>query len=46
MVDFYADRHIFMVYYGLSIKNLPLILANGISILSLLIIMAVKYVYR
>jgi MtN3 and saliva related transmembrane protein len=32
--------------YGLSINNLPLILANGISIISLTIIGVIKYVYR
>jgi MtN3 and saliva related transmembrane protein len=32
--------------YGLRINNLPLILANGISIISLTIIGVVKYVYR
>lgn len=32
--------------YGFIIKNLPLILANGISLVSLIIIMVVKYVYR
>jgi len=32
--------------YGLRINNLPLILANGISIISLTIIGVIKYVYR
>lgn len=32
--------------YGISINNLPLILANGISLISLAVIMVVKYVYR
>ncbi|MCX7738432.1 MAG: SemiSWEET family transporter [Hydrogenothermaceae bacterium] len=32
--------------YGVSIDNLPLIIANGISLLSLLLIMVAKYVYR
>jgi MtN3 and saliva related transmembrane protein len=32
--------------YGVSIKNLPLMVANGISILSLITIGVVKYVYR
>ncbi len=32
--------------YGISIKNLPLMVANGISILSLITIGVVKYVYR
>lgn len=32
--------------YGLMIKNIPLIVANGISIISLVTIGVVKYVYR
>ncbi len=32
--------------YGISIKNLPLMVANGISILSLITIGVVNYVYR
>ncbi|MEZ0323384.1 MAG: SemiSWEET transporter [Hydrogenothermaceae bacterium] len=32
--------------YGLNIKNLPLIMANGISLISLATIMVIKYVYR
>ncbi|MCX7760861.1 MAG: SemiSWEET transporter [Hydrogenothermaceae bacterium] len=32
--------------YGLNIKNIPLIMANGISLISLIVIMVVKYVYR
>ncbi|WP_297890144.1 SemiSWEET transporter [Sulfurihydrogenibium sp.] len=32
--------------YGLMIKNIPLIVANGISIISLITIGVVKYVYR
>lgn len=32
--------------YGVSIKNIPLIFANGLSLISLTIIMVVKYVYR
>lgn len=32
--------------YGINIKNIPLIMANGISLISLMVIMVVKYVYR
>ena len=32
--------------YGLLLKNIPLIVANGISIISLITIGVVKYVYR
>ena len=32
--------------YGLKINNLPLIFANGISLLNLILIGVVKYVYR
>lgn len=32
--------------YGVEIRNTPLIFANGISLISILLIMVVNYVYR